>query len=235
LNTTGQLTFSATHDDYMNDVYEPGVYKVTIRGTAVKAAINLDNYFWLVLVDPCDPPSRLHSPATPSYIYTLTDAEADDHTFTLFEIEPSFCELDYTYNVKTFITDSQGNQASAVTDNQDGTFSFFYDADDSPLRPTPQNQNVTITGTTKSRYGAKNPYSLTNYFLVYFADPCFNADLITLTPATQTPPPEDDYSDTNIFFTYEAFTVEPAYCVPTVQCASVSPAYLPCQQLDEAG
>jgi len=133
--------------------YKPGVYQVNIRGTAIKADIPLDNFFFLVLVDPCDPPLSVFSPATPSYIYTLTDPNAIDHVITDFVIEPDFCQLTFTYDVTTF-TDSQGNQASAVTNNQDGTFSFFYDADDSPLRPVAQTQNVTVVGTTTSIFGA---------------------------------------------------------------------------------
>ena len=54
----GVLTFSANRQDYIDETFTPGAYRVTITGTAVGSAptVTKDATFILTLVDPCDPP-----------------------------------------------------------------------------------------------------------------------------------------------------------------------------------
>ena len=62
-STDGQLTFTATQQDYIDDVYTPGVYVVTITGTVDEAESSLTKatIIEITLLDPCDPPTSVTS------------------------------------------------------------------------------------------------------------------------------------------------------------------------------
>jgi hypothetical protein len=61
--TDGKLTITATQDDYINDVYTPGVYVVTIAGTAdgSNGPQTKTTTIEITLLDPCDPPTSVTS------------------------------------------------------------------------------------------------------------------------------------------------------------------------------
>jgi hypothetical protein len=73
--TDGKLTFVATPEDYKNNVYVPGTYVVTVKGTPAKQPGREPEYatFNIVLLDPCDPPQSLTPPEHVDMSYTLTD------------------------------------------------------------------------------------------------------------------------------------------------------------------
>ena len=59
----GRLTFTARIQDYLNDVYPPGQYEVTITGFAgFKNMASASSVFILELIDPCDQPNSLTIP-----------------------------------------------------------------------------------------------------------------------------------------------------------------------------
>lgn len=108
LNVDRQLAFTATRENYINSDYEPGLYTVTLTGTAVKSGLQHSVTFTIRLDDPCDPPQSITSPGIASpYEYILTDQDAADKTHPDFLVEPDFCEVVYTYSITEF-TDSNG-------------------------------------------------------------------------------------------------------------------------------
>ena len=68
-----------------------------------------------------------------------------------FQVVPNVCDLRYVYT-ETKFTDDDGNPAYAIT-RSDKTFSFFYNADLSPVTPVAQTQVVTIKAVGYSLYG----------------------------------------------------------------------------------
>ena len=63
-STDGLIKFTATGTDYINNVYRPGQYRVTIKGTATNS---LDSQtrtatFVIQLNDPCDTPTLINVP-----------------------------------------------------------------------------------------------------------------------------------------------------------------------------
>ena len=91
---------------------------MTITGTGTKSALTRDATFKITLLDPCDPPSSISPPGISAYTYTLTDQAAVDKTHLAFTVEPVYCEVEYSSEISKF-TNSQGGEASAVTDNND--------------------------------------------------------------------------------------------------------------------
>ena len=56
--TDGVLTFTASENDYITGNYRPGIYEVTITGTAdgSNPLVSTTTTFTIELLDPCDPP-----------------------------------------------------------------------------------------------------------------------------------------------------------------------------------
>ena len=85
-----------------------------------------------------------------------------------------------------------------------------------------------MTGTSSSIYGIKNTaVSDVASFTLDFDDPCIDENFVSITETSQTNPPADMYSGTDIIFTYDPFTIQaPSFClsgIGAVSCNSVSP------------
>ena len=212
--TDGQLTFSADSTDYENGVVTPGDYVVTITGTAVTSSDTKTATFTISMVDPCDPPVSITSPGLTDQVYTITDTNAADYTHPAFVSNPTYCPIDYSYSETKLIAGD-----SAIT-NVANPFSFLYSKD---LAPLDQTQIVTVTATSNSIYGTTNTKVVEDdTFDLTFLNPCLDTEFVTLTATTQTNPPTDTYTSTDIEFTYIPFTVMPSFCEITVECVTVA-------------
>lgn len=60
------------------------------------------------------------------------------------------------------------------------TFAFQYVDDLSPVIPVQQFQTVTITATSKSKYGTKNAASKSVDFIVRFLNPCLDSQYVQI-------------------------------------------------------
>lgn len=72
-------------------------------------------------------------------------------------------------------------------------------------------------------YGNENDLlKASGSFDVLFTSPCEDPTRTTITPTTQNPasPATDDFSETDMVFTYVPYTVVPAFCPLTVSCTS---------------
>lgn len=58
--TDGKLTFAPTVADYESNKYPPGVYTVTIKGTATESGKSDTATFSFTIEDPCDPPNSIN-------------------------------------------------------------------------------------------------------------------------------------------------------------------------------
>ena len=110
--------------------------------------------------------------------YTLTDTD-QSYTHPDFSISPDYCPVDYSYE-NTVFTDDSNMSATAIS--QDGkTSNFFWDTNKSPLGQT---QTVTVIGTSNSIYNRNNaPETDSTTFTLDFADPCIDANFVTITEA----------------------------------------------------
>jgi len=74
-STDGQFSLTVNSDAYENVVHPPGQYMIAITGTAVGSnPLNSDvAFFFLTLVDPCDPPVSITAPTLVNQEYTLTE------------------------------------------------------------------------------------------------------------------------------------------------------------------
>ena len=133
-NSDGQLSLTVDEDDYVNNVFVPGVFVVTVTGTADASdgPQSKDATIEFTLKDPCDPPVSVAISALTDQTYTLTTTGAT-YTHPEFSVAPSYCPLTYTYS-ETTLTDGNGDIDSAI-DRTDKTFTFSYDKDDAPVNP----------------------------------------------------------------------------------------------------
>ena len=97
---------------------------------------------------------------------------------------------------------------------------------------------MTITATSNTIYGrTASPVVEPDMYDLEFLNPCTDIQFVTLTSKPQMTLDPDNYSSTDVVFTYNPFTVEPSFCEMTVECVSVvGPSnVLPCQQLSDDG
>ena len=225
----GAFSGTITHN-YSGSDYEAGlvpgdyVYNFKVTTGGADAALNPTFDITFTLTDPCDPPTSLTSGGLDDQTYIVTDAELV-YQFTDFTILPNYCPFAYTSSETTFNNDA-GDATNAVTfaTDPERTYKISYSADLSPvLSPVAAAQTVTVTATSSSIYGISNAAKVTSdSFGVIFESPCAVESLTEITPVTQTSPPSDDYSGTNVVFNYVPFTVVPDICDLTVACTSVS-------------
>ena len=130
----------------------------------------------LVVTDPCDPPASFSKVAMENQSYTLTDTDKS-YTHPDFNISPDYCPVDYSYSIQAFV---DGSNTLATAIDQDGkTLKFFWDTNKSPLTQT---QTVTVTGTSTTIYNRnKAPETDSSTFTLDFADPCIDANFVTIT------------------------------------------------------
>ena len=175
------MSLIATSDDYINETYKPGVFKVTITGTA--GSLTQTAVIEFTLSDPCDPPLSITVASLVDQTYRLADMSAAPYTHADFTVVPDYCPLKYTYS-ETSLTDSDGNSETAIS-RTDKTFTFSYDKDDAPVSPVAQTQTVTITATSDSKYPTSFPKkSDSASFDLDFTDPCQSSatSSVTVTP-----------------------------------------------------
>ena len=104
-SSDGILTFVADSNDYESMNYPPGVYTVTITGTAIKSINEIKETatFTLNILDPCDPPTSLSKAEFSDQEYTLTDDDAVKYTHSSFTISPLYCKFRYDYDISDLI------------------------------------------------------------------------------------------------------------------------------------
>ena len=135
--TDGKMTFSATADDYIDNVLEPGQYLVWIKGTAVGSdpVQTQSAFFTMTLLDPCDPPTSVGTISMDNEEYTIT-AAAIPKVHEAFPIEPSYCEIEYSLS-ETALFDASGVLTSASSYSDPArTVTISYTQDLAPLTQT---------------------------------------------------------------------------------------------------
>ena len=103
------------------------------------------------------------------------------------------------------------------------------------MDPISQTQTTTITATSKSAYNPTvTPEVVAASFDTSFLDPCADATIVTLTDPGQTSPATFNYDGSTKGFTYNEFTVFPAWCEATIVCVDVvgPTPYLTCADHD---
>ena len=136
------VTIDFAPEDYQNDAgKKPGTYCVTFTATNLVDETNLPaqsdtSQYCFELVDPCNPPDSVTAPTLVDQAYTISDPTATPYTHPAFVISPDYCEIRLNYE-ETKFTDDGGDLQTAIT-RVDDTFSFFYGADLSPVKPTAQ-------------------------------------------------------------------------------------------------
>ena len=91
-----ELSFTATEQQYIDGDVVPGVYTVTITGTATDSGDTQTSTFDLVIADPCYPPTSITAPGIADQSYTLT-TPSETFTPSDFQIVPTFCPFDVSY------------------------------------------------------------------------------------------------------------------------------------------
>ena len=121
--TDGKLTFSATADDYTNNVYPPGEYVVTIKGTTTDSGDEVTSTMTITIVDVCNPPQSITAPGLADQDYILTTSP-DNYAPSDFTIDPSYCP----FNTASTITDLSPNTLPSPTSSAaDDEWALFYD------------------------------------------------------------------------------------------------------------
>ena len=167
----------------------------------------------------------LLNPSLTDQQYVITDMAPEPYQHEEWTTDPVYCLVRYEYSISTL-----DSGKSAISRN-DKTFTFAYSDD---LEPLDETQTVVITATTFSIYGEqKAPLEDEEDFDLEFLSPCIDAEFVTLSPTTQMTLTPDSYSETDLVFTYNPFTVVPNFCEITVECNSVvGPSnVLGCQEL----
>ena len=172
---TSTVTWNFNSGDYTNRDVPPGTYTFTYQ---VAAGTGSETFtIDLVVTDPCDPPTSLTKVALENQSYTLTDNDKF-YTHPDFSISPDYCPVDYSYDATT-IVDGSDNYATTVFISEEKKLQFFWDTNKSPLTQT---QTVTVTGTSTTIYNRnKAPETDSSTFTLDFADPCIDANFVTIT------------------------------------------------------
>ena len=77
--------------------------------------------------------------------------------------------------------------------------------------------------TSYSNWGAQEPVTeVVDDFTVTYLNPCLDPNYTTITATPQTDFVSDDFSSTDITYTYNPYTVVPSFCPLTVTCVSVT-------------
>ena len=227
--TDGVVTLDSAPATYGNP-FTPGTYVVTIRGTVVGSTQaapvpSITTTFSFTLTDPCDPPaSAAWSAPASDASYTITQSTLS-LTQPAFVISPAYCP----YTLTTTISPLPGGQ-TPLTNVDDYAFTVYYDADN---EIEGHSQTVTRSVVTYTVYRASSEQTpVTDDFVVSYLNPCVDPAFTTVTATTQTDPPSDSYDAVDRVFTYNPYTVVPAFCPLTVTCEGVtgpeSPADLSC-------
>ena len=130
----GTLILTQNGDDYEAGL-APGdyVFKFKVSTGGSDDAHNLEFDITFTLVDPCDPPESVASGILDDQTYIITDL-AKDYQFNAATVTPSYCPVEYTYDVVSFDNESS-LKTSAVTEvgELERTLRFFYSDDLSPI------------------------------------------------------------------------------------------------------
>ena len=113
----------------MSDVYPPGEYEITIKGTATESGYEETTKITIVIKDPCYPPESITPPGFVDQSYVLTKVVAD-YEPTDFTIAPGYCKFSTKFTVSDFSPDTLPN---AVMESGGLAWTFFYDQDLLPL------------------------------------------------------------------------------------------------------
>jgi len=121
--TDGKLSFSATADDYTNNVYPPGDYVVTIAGTTTDSGDVETSTMTITIVDVCNPPQSITAPGYTDQDYILTTTPAN-YAPADFTIVPSYCPFSTAFTITDLSPDTLPSPTSSDTDDE---WAFFYD------------------------------------------------------------------------------------------------------------
>ena len=112
-------------------MYAPGVYQVTITGTATKSENQAKKTktatFEITLEDPCDPPVSLTKSSFDNQEYTITDINAEPYIHPEFTVSPSYCPIKYEYNW-TMLTNNESAITHDSVNEKKFTFALSKDA-----------------------------------------------------------------------------------------------------------
>lgn len=172
--TDGTLTFTTTVDDYKDDVYEPGTYLVSIKGTVLESLpdspVSKSATFFLRIQDPCDPPVSIGTLDLSDESYTITDV-AKIKVHEAVPIEPDYCPVIYTIREEPTLIDASAQTTSAIS-YTDFEIRIHYEQD---LAPLTQVQTVTVVATSSSKYPlSSQPLSSSSHFNLRYLNPCID-------------------------------------------------------------
>ena len=181
----------------------------------------------MFFADPCDDPTVTAVGLTNQEI-TITQDDYPDYTHPIFTIDPSYCPLTYTYTVSNLSNGNSAITGTSITDTateiDKQSFSFYYDADITPVFPTAQTQTVQVTATSGTRYkSSPNTLMASATFALSFLNPCINTSYVTITAPGDLPPlsymvamPATDFA------AHSAFTVTTTPLVGHTICGDLS-------------
>lgn len=146
------------------------------------------------------------------------------YTHPDFIAVPSYCPIDYTYNVPAL-----ANSGTPIT-RADKTFTIFYDADLTPVDESPI--TVTVTGTSRSDKTSFLPAGTpaetkatdSETFDVNFATPCLSDAFATLTLTEDQGDLSFNYDGVSQTFSVPTGIIDPSICDLTVTCNSITPS-----------
>ena len=227
---TSTLDFSLTTQDY--SVYPPGVYELEITGTVTGdlSTVTQTEVIIITIVDPCDPPTFTAPASGAQVTYFIGEPDLTETFATAFTAAPSFCTKELTFSV----ADADIEAKITVTTTQ-FQFAQLDDLTKAGVTGT-ETYVVTLTWTMGNPLATTLVEDRTLDLII--KNPCFVASKLTWTEPTQTDPPSDVYTGTDVVFTYDPYTVLPAFCEITVSCSgtvsgpTLATTTLPCDDLD---
>ena len=160
---------------------QPGTYTFTITGYSDKTpqadAQTATATFTWTLLDPCDRPDEIVSdPAPVDQHYTITDT-AKSYTIPAFTITRDYCEVDYVLTFTTLTDDDSGTVYSPISKTGERTITASFS---DTLDPVGKSQTVTLTATSKSKYGTFNANSLTKTYVWTYKNPCLDRNFVNI-------------------------------------------------------
>ena len=199
----GTLSVAADEADYFADpALAPGDYvftfKVAVVGTTDADLMRTFDVTF-TLIDPCSAPRSMEINSLRDQHYIVTDRPLVYEFSTVTQLEPSFCPLSAELTASTFKNcDREASNAVTLESDTDSSksISIYWDKD---LSPIGEPQVVTLTVTSKSRFGSKTPpLTRTSSFRVVFENPCLHKRLVTMQVDQHREPVPDRYTNSQM-------------------------------------
>lgn len=116
------LEFVADTQDYIQKIYPPGKYEVTISGSV--GVINrktAQSTFIVELLDPCNPPNSIEPAQLIDQTLVLGATDTPSYQHDDFVVDPAFCPVEYSYDI-SLLTNAIPNSAITRVDKR-----FFFE------------------------------------------------------------------------------------------------------------